>query len=69
VSGSRTPLAPLADKVDLAIARRETVAILRRMADLIEVSAENPGYVTYAEVRRLRERAARLRAELRWWPR
>jgi hypothetical protein len=69
VNEQTTPLAPLPDKVDLEFARRETVAILRRMADVIENGDGTPGYATYAEVRRLRHRAARLRAELRWWVR
>jgi hypothetical protein len=69
VTEAPTPLAPLPDKVDLEFARRETVAILRRMADLIENGDGTPGYVTYAEVRRLRHRAAKLRDELRWWVR
>jgi hypothetical protein len=59
----------LPEKVDLEFARRETVAILRRMADLIEQAGDGAGLVSYIEVQRLRRRAAAVRAELRWRPR
>jgi hypothetical protein len=49
-------------KVDLELPRRETVAILRRMAELIERGGD--GRATLEEIQRLRSRAARLRAEL-----
>jgi predicted RNA polymerase sigma factor len=55
----------LPEKVDLELARREAVAILRRMADLIEQGQENAGLVSLVEVQRLRRRAAQLHAELR----
>jgi hypothetical protein len=53
------------EKVELEHARRETVAILRRMADLIEQGQENAGFVSFREIQRLRRRAAAVRAELR----
>jgi hypothetical protein len=56
------------EKVDREFARRETVAILRRMADLIEQAGDGVGLVSYIEVQRLRRRAAAVRAELRRRP-
>jgi uncharacterized membrane protein YccC len=51
---------------DLELARRETVAILRRMAELIERAGEDGGNVAaLEEIRRLRRRALQLRAELK----
>jgi len=60
---------PVPEKADLALARRETVAILRRMADLIEQAGDGAGLVSFLEVQRLRRRAAAVRAELRRLPR
>jgi hypothetical protein len=59
----------LPEKPDLEHARRETVTILRRMADLIEQGHENAGFVSFLEVQRLRRRAAAVRAELHRRPR
>jgi hypothetical protein len=69
VSGLTPPLARLPRRRDLDDYRRETVKILRGMADAIERSVESPGSVTLSEVMRLRFRAAQLRDELRRWPR
>jgi hypothetical protein len=55
-------------KTDLDLARRETVAILRRMADLIEQNGEGRRLATYTEIQRLRGRACQLHAELRHRP-
>jgi hypothetical protein len=50
---------------DMKLARAETVAMLRRMADLIESSQDGDNwYVTFREIQRLRRRAAALRDEL-----
>jgi hypothetical protein len=49
----------------LELARRETVAILRRMAELIERAGEDGGSAAaLEEIYRLRRRALQLRAEL-----
>jgi hypothetical protein len=56
------------EKVDLELARMETVSILRRMADLIEQNGEGRRLRTYKEIQRLRRRARELHVELRRRP-